>query len=121
MPTPAHKPTGQTRGQVEAMSGYGLKQEVIGIVIGISVPTLHKYYRAELDRGDGVAQAKIGKALFDKAVKGDRTCLIFLAKVRLGFKEASEVIVTDPEGKTPVFKVIIPGLNTGKGNGRDDG
>lgn len=100
------------------MSGYGIKQEVIAVVMGIVVATLHKYYRKELDEGDGKAQAKIGQALYDKAMGGDRTCLIFLAKVRLGFKEVSEVQVTDPEGKTPVFKVIIPGL--GKGNGRDD-
>ncbi len=119
MPTPAYKPTETGRRPVEAMAGYGLRQEVIATVIGCSVSTLHRHYREALDSGDGTAQAKIGKALYDMAIAGDRTCLIFLAKVRLGFREASEVVVTDPEGKTPVFKVIIPGLGRGKGNGRD--
>ncbi len=121
MPTPAHKPTDTGRRQVEAMSGYGLRQEVIATVMGCSISTLHRHYREQLDEGDGRAQAKIGQALYDMAIAGDRTCLIFLAKCRLGFREASEIVVTDPDGKTPVFKVIIPGLDTGKGNGRDDG
>ena len=99
------------------MSGYGLRQEVIATVMSISVSTLIRHYRGDLDNGDGVAQAKIGQALFDMAMAGDRTCLIFLAKVRLGFREASELVIADPDGNRPVFEVIIPGI--GAGNGRD--
>lgn len=121
MPTPAHKPTELSRKLVAALVGYGLKHEVVAAHpdVKCGITTLHKYYREELDEGNAKALGLIGEALFDEAVK-KRTpsVLIFLGKTRLGLKEATEVTVTDPEGKTPVFKVIIPGL--GVGNGRDD-
>ncbi len=51
MPRVAHNPTDQGRAQVEAMSGYGLKQDAIANVMKCSIKTLHKYYRTELDEG----------------------------------------------------------------------
>ena len=99
MPRIAHKPTEEGRRQVEDMSGYGVRQEVICKVMRVSLPTLHKYYRDELDAGDGRAQAAIGEALYDKAVVGrDTASLIFLAKVRLGFKETTRVENTGADG-----------------------
>ena len=99
MPRIAHKPTEEGRHQVEEMSGYGVRQEVICKVMRVSLPTLHKYYRDELDAGDGRAQVAIGEALFEKAVIGrDTASLIFLAKVRLGFKETSRVENTGADG-----------------------
>ena len=98
MPRIAHKPTEEGRRQVEDMSGYGVRQEVICKVMRVSLPTLHKYYRDDLDAGDGKAQAAIGKALFDKAMAGNTAALIFLAKVRLGFKETSRVENTGTDG-----------------------
>lgn len=121
MPTPAHQPTNLSRKLVAALVGYGLKYEVVAKhpEIACGLTTLRKYYRDELDEGNAKALGLIGEALFDEAViKRTASVLIFLGKTRLGLKEATEVQVTDPEGKTPVFKVIIPGL--GKGNGRDE-
>ena len=90
----------------EAMSGYGIKQEVIACVIGVSEPTLRKYYREELDRGDGMAQAKIGEALYEKAViSKDTSCLIFLAKTRIGLREVSRVESVGPNGEPIAMSV----------------
>ncbi len=75
------------------MSGYGLKQAVIADVMKCSIKTLHKYYRTELDEGDGKAQAKIGQSLFNKAMSGDTASLIFLAKTRLGLREVNRLEV----------------------------
>ncbi len=47
------------------------------------------------------------------------TMQIWLGKQWLDQKDQAEHMHTGPEGKTPVFKVIIPGL--GRGNGRDHG
>ncbi len=106
MPRIAHKPTDKNRGIVEAMSSYGITQEVIAKRIDIGVTSLNKYYREELDRGDGMAQAKIGEALYEKAViSKDTACLIFLAKTRLGLKEVSRVEATGPDGKPTAMKV----------------
>ena len=106
MPAIAHKPTAKDRKTAEAMSGYGIRQEVIACVIGVSEPTLRKYYRKELDRGDGEMQEKIGKALFDKAiVDKDTASLIFLAKTRIGLREVSRVENTGPNGE-PVAMTV---------------
>ena len=111
MPRIAHKPTEEGRRQVEAMSGYGVRQEVIAKVLLIGIKTLHKYYRSELDSGDGKAQEAIGQALFDKAVNDKCTAsLIFLAKTRLKLREVQEVRIGDTDGKPVKFIVEIPGI-----------
>ncbi len=100
MPAIAHKPTAKDRKTAEAMSGYGIRQEVIACVIGVSEPTLRKHYREDLDRGDGMAQAKIGETLYERAVVDrDTTSLIFLAKTRIGLREVSRVESTGPNGE----------------------
>ncbi len=46
---PPHAPTSQQRKMVESMSAYGIPQDDISKVIGISIDTLAKHYREELD------------------------------------------------------------------------
>lgn len=98
MPQAPHKPTAETRKVAHTLAGYGIKQEIICKALGISLPTLHKHYRDELDKGDAQGQGKIGEALFQKAMKGDTAALIFLAKVRLDFKETSRHEHTGADG-----------------------
>ena len=49
-------------------------------------------------QGRAVANTKIGKRLFDKAISGDTTALIFWAKVRMGWKETQKVEPSLGEG-----------------------
>ncbi len=115
MPTPRHKPTELGRAVVKALSGYGLTHEMIAAHpdVAVSLPTLSKYYKAELKVGNSAALGKIGEALFNKAMKGDTASLIFLAKCRLGFKEVSRVESTDGDGKPHRFIVTVPGVSDG--------
>lgn len=113
--TAKHEPTEKTRDMVKTLSGYGLQQPEIARLIGISDKTLRKVYRDELDDGDALAKAQIGRSIFDQAVgreakfddRGnmvmpaippDRTAAIFLSKVRLGFKETAVVEQTGKDG-----------------------
>ncbi len=106
MPRIAHKPTDKNRGIVEAMSSYGITQEVIAKRIDIGLTSLNKYYRFELDTGDGMAQSKIGEALYEKAViSKDTACLIFLAKTRIGLREVSRVESVGPNGEPIAMSV----------------
>lgn len=73
--------------QIQAMSMYGLTQDRISVVIGISVDTMHKLYAAEFAKGKGQAGLTIGKALFEKAKGGDTTAMIFWAKTQMGWRE----------------------------------
>ena len=64
---PPHQPTEANRKQVKALAAYGVPQDEIGMVIGISKPTLERHYRDELDRGEVEANAKVAESLFRKA------------------------------------------------------
>lgn len=89
-------PTDQERKQVEAMSGFGVPHESIAVLIrdGIDAETLKKHFKSELARGKAKAFSKIGQTLFQKAVDGDTTSLIFWAKTQMGFKETNNVNVS---------------------------
>lgn len=94
-----HRPSDESRQLAETLARYAVRQEAICAAVGVSLPTLHKYYREELDRGEADAQEQIGRALFDKAViDKDTTALIFLGKTRLGLKETSRTEHTGANG-----------------------
>lgn len=83
---------------VESLSQYGVPQEEIAQRIGISVDTMATVYRAEILRGRGNANANVGKRLFQKAMDGDTTALIFWAKTRMGWKEIQKIDHTSSDG-----------------------
>lgn len=83
----------------QAMSQYGVPQEDIARVLGMSVETMQRLYGEEMGRGKAVAKQRIGRRLFEKAVnEGDTTALIFLAKTQLGFREVQRMEMTSPDG-----------------------
>ena len=95
-PQQAYSP--KEAGVVQSMSQYGVPHEDIAATIGMCVETMQRLYSHELAQGRAVANAKIGKRLFDKAISGDTTALIFWAKVRMGWKETQKVEPSLGEG-----------------------
>lgn len=87
----AHKPDKQSRALVKTLSGLGVVQEDICAIIGLgktNKPTLHKYYRAEIDLGLAEANAKVASSLFNMAtVGGNVAAAIFWMKARCGWSE----------------------------------
>src|SRR5258706_9125376 len=61
---PRFEPTEKQRGQVEAMARYGIPETEIARTIGVSKPTLLKYFRDELDTGATKANAQVGEFIF---------------------------------------------------------
>lgn len=82
-----HEPTSEQRTIVQMGAALGLPQVEIAREIGISDESLRKYYRDELDQGMFKANMKVGGALFNKAIGGDTTAMIFWAKTRMGWSE----------------------------------
>ena len=85
-----HEPTEKDRKIVESMTGYGIPEEDIARVIGISKPTLHKWYQHELDTGHIKANSQVAQSLYQKATgngQGAVTACIFWLKVRAGWVE----------------------------------
>ena len=85
---PSHEPTAQQRMLVETLSGFGVVQDKIAMIVGISLPTLHKHYRDELDIGrDKVESHLIGKLM--KLANGDDgtalKAIIFMLTTKFGW------------------------------------
>lgn len=71
---------------VRALSQYGVPQDDIAATIGCCVETMQKLYSDELAKGRAIANAKIGQRLFEKAMEGDVSALIFWAKCRMRWR-----------------------------------
>src|SRR6056297_848361 len=122
---PTHKPTDDQRHMVEAMQSYGIPQYEIAKVIGIDDKTLRKHYRSEIDKGAPLANAKVGRFLFN-AASGDALsdeslkasyadCVraaIFWGKTRMGMSEKTELDLKSSDGSmSPTRIEIVAGDN----------
>ena len=94
-----HAPTKETRRQVETASGLGLPHDMIGALIGISDETIRKYYPVELKRGKAEASLAVTRTLFDKAVSGDTTAMIWWTKAQMRWAETQRHENTGANGE----------------------
>ena len=92
------------------MREIGIPQEEIAATMGISHPTLRRYFDREIQTGTHKANAKIAESLYNAAIKGKGqlavTAAIFWLKCRAGWKETAilqhhgklEVLAGHPDG-----------------------
>jgi transcriptional regulator with XRE-family HTH domain len=92
MARPPYEPNDQDRKTVRAMTAYGITQDQIIAVLGITRPTLRKYFRKELATAAIEANAQVAGSLFHKARAGDTISMIFWLKVRAGWKEPPQEV-----------------------------
>lgn len=71
-------------------------QELCAEAVGISVDTLQRYYLADFNAGKREAIMAVGGKLLQKAMNGDRTCMIFY--LRTQGKWSTRVEVTGADG-----------------------
>lgn len=108
MSTPLHQPTDENRAEVRALASFGVTQEDIAAFIGISKPTLAKYYPDELRVSSIKANATVGKYLYNlasgMALKNGAThgdcsrAAMFWAKTRMGWRETDRLEHSGPNG-----------------------
>lgn len=67
---PPHVPTAASRRKVAVSAGGGMRHEDIALALGISAPTLLKYYGHELSSGAMERRAEVMIALHQAAKKG---------------------------------------------------
>lgn len=77
------------------LSGFGVPQAQIAVLLGCDPKTLRKHFGHELSVGDAKATAKIAQTLYNKAVGGDTASLIFWLKARAGWREKHEVVLSN--------------------------
>lgn len=96
--------TDAQRKQIEQLAGLGLKLDQIATVVGIAYGTLKNKVRLDEEvkeafaRGNVVAQVKVAKSIFSKAIAGDMTAAIWFEKTRAGRSDRTQVEHSgDPE------------------------
>jgi len=67
---PEHKPTAATRRTVSIAAGGGMRHEDIAIALGITRPTLEKWYQSELSEVASLRRMEVMQALHMAAKKG---------------------------------------------------
>ena len=106
--TAKFEPTDEERQYVESLSGFGVPQEDISLVVrdGIDAKTLRKYFAKELRVGKVKANAKVGQSLYQQAVKGNMTAAIFWAKTQMGWREGGGQLVLPPDSVAEFIKQV---------------
>jgi len=97
---PEHQRTPEGSNTVRALTAYGIPQDRIAGILGISEPTLRKHYWREIETGLDEANAAVAESLFNVATKGTGkervTACIFWLKTRAGWIEG---VPPEPPGK----------------------
>ncbi len=106
MGRPSIKFNPEIAAQVQAMSQYGAPQDDIATALGMSLPTLRKLYRKELQTGAITANTLVGKKLYERCQAGDVTALIFWAKTRMGWRETDKKEAKADDGTERLIKAI---------------
>ena len=93
-----HVPTEKSRTQVTAFAMVGTPQDDIAKYIGIDRKTLTKHYRHELDTAMIMANAQVGKSLYQQAKNGNTAAAIFWLKCRAGWVDKQSIEHTGVNG-----------------------
>jgi hypothetical protein len=107
---PAFVPTDDERKKVQAMSGFGVPIEQIAILVrdGIHIDTLRSHFADELIAGKAKANSQVGQTLFQKAIGGDTTAMIWWSKTQMRWSEVQKVEHTGADGSPLTFSWITP-------------
>ena len=117
MGRPSYQPTPKDLKYVEALSSYGVPEDDIARVVGITRKTLRKHYLDQLENGATRANAQIAGFLFTAAKKGSVPAMMFWLRCRsrwsetgalsaLGKKEAALAQAQQPDLSSPVGEVL---------------
>jgi hypothetical protein len=87
--------TDAMRADVRRFAEIGAPHAIIARIMGMSATTLKRRCRAELDAGIEVANARIALTLFETAMGGNTTAMLWWEKTRAGRREGS---ASDPHG-----------------------
>src|SRR5262245_19875435 len=108
---PPYEPNEKDRRAVETMTIAGIAQEGIARAIGISVDTMVKYYREEIDTAVDKANTQVAGSLFKKAISDEHpqsaTAAIFWLKTRAGWRETGGLDVTSGGEKLAGFNMYL--------------
>jgi hypothetical protein len=115
MARPPHKPTEANRKQVDAMIGYGIPEFDVARVLGITVATMFKYYRNEIETAAIRANAAVAQSLWRMATNGNVAAAIFWAKTRMRWTEPPREFVQLGDTTTKKEQAMEAARTAGEG------
>lgn len=83
--------------EIQELRSRGVSIKDICSLVGITERSARKLYQVELEKGRSLANAAIVGKLYELAMQGNVTALIFWAKTQLGWKEKQAEQETDIE------------------------
>jgi len=83
------------RADVRRFAEIGTPYAIIARIMGMSATTLKRRCRAELDARVEVAYARIALTLFETAMNGNTTAMLWWEKTHAGWREG---LAPDPSG-----------------------
>lgn len=102
---PSYDPTPENCIRVEAMVAAGAEQWFIAEELGISLMTLKRHHRPQLDHGKQRVDWKVGGSIAQKALDGDPDFMKFYAARRAGWKTTTAVEASGPGGGAIVVTI----------------
>ena len=87
---PTYKATAKDRNIVRMLSGFGIPQDKIVTALGISLGTLHRYFKPEIKAGAAQVEAQLAGNLLRLSSGSDGTALkatMFALRARFGWSE----------------------------------
>jgi hypothetical protein len=92
---PTKTPEDEERERVKQLSGFGLTQEQIALVMKMHIQTLRKHYSEELAAGKAEALELATKYLFTNIKKGKEPSIFFYLKCQHRWSEKAPEISDD--------------------------
>lgn len=92
-------PTPDDKYQAEQMAAVGIPMMSIARVLGIQHDTMMKHFGEELEIARTKANYGVGRTLYEKAMDGDNTCIIWWDKTRGGHSDTTRTEVTGANGQ----------------------
>jgi DNA invertase Pin-like site-specific DNA recombinase len=105
---PPFEPKKEERFAVKIMAATGIPHDAIAEAVGITKPTLKKYFADELKNGKTQTNARMAQSIYRQGMKGNMTAAIFWMKTQAGWKETVVNEHTGKDGKDlPAIQVSV--------------
>lgn len=85
---------------IEDLASINCSMDEIATIVGCSKRTLQNNYCAVIEKGRARGNMSLKRKMFDLAIKGNATMLIWLSKIQLGYRETTrQELIQLPSGK----------------------
>lgn len=104
---PNHKYSEEMAAEVRRLAKGGVSHAGIARILEVSEATIRNHYDKDYQAAVDLANRAVAGVLYDKAMAGDTTSMIFWLKTRARWKEVQQTEITGEGGKPLTLKVIV--------------